>query len=76
MADIRDLKSRGEKSPCGFDPRLGHPLFTSEEGVICRQSRQTLAGACHSHDGDAVRNKIVLREGGTPNLYQAYIGMD
>ncbi len=24
MADIRDLKSRGEKSPCGFDPRLGH----------------------------------------------------
>ena len=26
MADIRDLKSRGEKSPCGFDSRLGHPF--------------------------------------------------
>ena len=24
MADIRDLKSRGEQSPCGFDSRLGH----------------------------------------------------
>ena len=24
LADARDLKSRGEKSPCGFDPRSGH----------------------------------------------------
>ena len=24
LADARDLKSRGEESPCGFDPRLGH----------------------------------------------------
>ncbi len=24
LADARDLKSRGERSPCGFDPRLGH----------------------------------------------------
>jgi hypothetical protein len=24
MADTRDLKSLGEKSLCGFDPRLGH----------------------------------------------------
>ena len=40
MADIRDLKSRGEKSPCGFDSRLGHPSFTSEEGFFCRQIRQ------------------------------------
>jgi hypothetical protein len=27
MADIRDLKSRGEKSPCGFDSRLGHSVY-------------------------------------------------
>ena len=33
MADIRDLKSRGEKSPCGFDSRLGHFSFTSEKVV-------------------------------------------
>jgi hypothetical protein len=29
MADIRDLKSRGEQSPCGFDSRLGHSSGTS-----------------------------------------------
>ena len=37
MADIRDLKSRGEQSPCGFDSRLGHlffPKFYSTEPVL------------------------------------------
>ena len=34
MADIRDLKSRGEKSPCGFDSRLGHAFFTSDVALL------------------------------------------
>ena len=29
MADIRDLKSRGGKLPCGFDSRLGHLISLS-----------------------------------------------
>ena len=40
MADIRDLKSRGEKSPCGFDSRLGHPSFSSEIGPNSTQITQ------------------------------------
>ena len=34
MADIRDLKSRGEKSPCGFDSRLGHPFLPLKRGLL------------------------------------------
>jgi hypothetical protein len=55
MADIRDLKSRGEKSPCGFDSRLGHPLFSSEEGLRYRHYRQILAGLAQFYDGGVIR---------------------
>ena len=30
LADARDLKSRGGKPPCGFDPRSGHSFFSRQ----------------------------------------------
>jgi ferredoxin len=40
MADTRDLKSLGEKSPCGFDPRPGHTFFSLTPFQSCPTPRR------------------------------------
>ena len=40
LADARDLKSRGEESPCGFDPHRGHLTW---EKRMCRMINKKTA---------------------------------
>src|SRR5471032_2887661 len=47
MADIRDLKSRGEKSPCGFDSRLGHLFIGILLGLSFRLDEPTMGCSTH-----------------------------
>jgi hypothetical protein len=44
MADIRDLKSRGEKSPCGFDSRLGHSTHRTGRLIIVEAAAEEDGG--------------------------------
>ena len=44
LADARDLKSRGGKPPCGFDPRSGHWCFFVQRDAKQREAIQISPG--------------------------------
>ena len=41
LADARDLKSRGGKLPCGFDPRPRHQITQYPVSIACDAVNQS-----------------------------------